>query len=47
MVQSPARVREGYLAAADRLPNVAVVPAVGTPDEVHARVVEALQPFIP
>jgi dTMP kinase len=42
-----ARVRDGYLAAARRLPNVVVVPAIGPPDEVHAAVLEALKPFIP
>ncbi len=40
-----ARVREGYLSAATRLPNVVVVPAVGTPEEVHAAVLSALEPF--
>jgi dTMP kinase len=40
-----ARVREGYLSAATRLPDVVVVPAVGTPDQVHAAVLSALEPF--
>lgn len=42
-----ARVRDGYLSAAARLPNVVVVPAVGPPAEVHAAVLAALAPFIP
>jgi dTMP kinase len=41
-----ARVREGYLSAASRLPNVVVVPSVGTPGEVHAAVLTALAPFL-
>jgi len=40
-----ARVREGYLSAATRLPNVVMVPAVGPPDEVHTAVLSALEPF--
>jgi dTMP kinase len=42
-----ARVRDGYLSAAARLPNVVVVPAGGPPAEVHAAVLAALAPFIP
>jgi thymidylate kinase len=42
-----ARVRDGYLSAASRLPNVVVVPAVGPPESVHAAVLAALTPFIP
>jgi dTMP kinase len=42
-----ARVRDGYLSAAARLPSVVVVPAAGPPAEVHAAVLAALAPFIP
>ncbi|OLB78535.1 MAG: dTMP kinase [Actinobacteria bacterium 13_2_20CM_2_71_6] len=42
-----ARVREGYLAAADRLPDVVVVSAAGSPPDVHAAVLSALSPFLP
>jgi len=41
-----ARVRAGYLAAASRLPDVVVVPAIGAPETVHAAVLRALAPFI-
>jgi len=41
------RVRDGYLAAAARLPDVVVVSAVGAPAEVHAAVLAALAPVIP
>jgi dTMP kinase len=37
------RVREGYLAAASVLPDVVVVPAVGTPSEVHELVLRAVR----
>ncbi len=37
-----ARVREGYLAAAARLPGVVVVSAAGPADEVHAKVLAAI-----
>ena len=40
------RVREGYLAAATRLPSVVVVPAVGSPESVHAEVLRALAPSL-
>jgi dTMP kinase len=40
-----ARVRDGYLAAAARLPDVVVVPASGTPQAVHAAVLDALSAF--
>jgi dTMP kinase len=40
-----ARVRDGYLSAATRLPNVVVVSAAGSPAQVHAAVLEALAPF--
>jgi len=40
------RVREGYLAAAARLPSVVVVPAVGPPGSVHAEVLRALAPSL-
>jgi dTMP kinase len=40
------RVRDGYLSAASRLPNVVVVSAVGPPQAVHERVLESLKPFI-
>jgi dTMP kinase len=39
------RVRDGYLSAATRLPNVVVVSAAGPPAQVHAAVLEALAPF--
>jgi dTMP kinase len=42
-----ARVRDGYLSAAARLPDVVVVPAIGAPESVHAGVLAALAPFIP
>jgi dTMP kinase len=38
------RVREGYLAAAAVLADVVVVPALGTPAEVHELVVRAVRP---
>ncbi len=41
-----ARVRDGYLSAADRLPSVVVVPSIGPPAAVHAAVVTALAPFL-
>jgi len=41
------RVRDGYLAAAARFPDVVVVSAVGGPAEVHAAVLAALAPVIP
>ena len=41
-----ARVREGYLAAASRLPNVVVVSAAAAPTVVHAEVLTALAPFL-
>ena len=41
-----ARVREGYLAAASRLPNVVVVSAAAAPTVVHAEVLTALSPFL-
>jgi dTMP kinase len=41
------RVRDGYLAAAARLPNVVVVSAAGAPAVVHAEVLTALAPFLP
>jgi dTMP kinase len=40
------RVRAGYLAAAARLPDVLIVPADGTPGEVHERVLDALSPYV-
>jgi dTMP kinase len=40
------RVRDGYLSAALRLPNVLVVPATGSPHDVHAAVLAALAPFL-
>jgi dTMP kinase len=40
------RVREGYLAAASRLPGHVVVPAVGSPEAVHAQVLRALAPSL-
>jgi thymidylate kinase len=40
------RVRDGYLAAASRLPDVVVVSADGTPAEVHERVLVALAPYL-
>jgi dTMP kinase len=40
------RVREGYLAAAARLPGHVVVPAVGSPESVHAEVLSALAPSL-
>lgn len=36
------RVRDGYLAAASRLPDVVVVPALGDPSEVHELVLRAV-----
>lgn len=39
-----ARVRDGYLAAASRLPDVVVVPALGPPSEVHDLVLRAVTP---
>ena len=42
-----ARVRDGYLSAASRLPNVVVVSAAGAPAVVHAEVLTALAPFLP
>jgi dTMP kinase len=41
-----ARVRDGYLAAASRLPDVVVVPSVGSPTDVHAAVVRALATYL-
>jgi dTMP kinase len=41
-----ARVREGYLAAASRLPSVVVVSAAGSPESVHADVLRALAPSL-
>jgi dTMP kinase len=41
-----ARVRDGYLAAASRLPSVVVVPAAGSPESVHADVLRALAPSL-
>ena len=41
-----ARVRDGYLAAASRLPNVVVVSAAAPPSVVHAEVLTALAPFL-
>jgi dTMP kinase len=41
-----ARVRDGYLAAAFRLPDVVVVGADGSPDAVHAAVLMALAPYL-
>jgi dTMP kinase len=41
-----ARVREGYLAAAARLPDIVVVSAAGSPAEVHADILRALAPFL-
>jgi dTMP kinase len=40
------RVREGYLAAASRLPGVVVVSAAGSPESVHADVLRALAPSL-
>lgn len=40
------RVRDGYLAAATRLPDVLVVSADGSPAEVHDRVLAALSPYL-
>jgi dTMP kinase len=42
-----ARVRDGYLSAAARLPNVVVVPAAGSPEEVHRAVLDVLSAFRP
>ncbi len=41
-----ARVREGYLAAATRLPGVVVVSAAGSPSAVHTAVLTALAPVL-
>jgi dTMP kinase len=41
-----ARVRDGYLAAASRLPDVVVVSAAASPSVVHAEVLTALAPFL-
>ncbi len=40
------RVRDGYLAAATRLPDVIVVSADGSPAEVHERLLAALAPYV-
>jgi thymidylate kinase len=40
------RVREGYLTAAARLPGHVVVPAVGSPEAVHAELLRALAPSL-
>lgn len=40
------RVRGGYLVEAARDPRIEVVDGLGTPDDVHERVVEALRPLL-
>jgi dTMP kinase len=42
-----ARVRDGYLAAAARLPDIVVVSAAGPADSVHEAVLTALAPALP
>jgi dTMP kinase len=40
------RVREGYLGEAERDDRIVVVDGLGTPDDVHGRVVDALGPLL-